>query len=513
MPSACGVQVITWGTNYQAGNGMLHFIDQIAFGGNSGHSALKITFPANSIGDAYINKINAHNHKSAIKIPYQKKTVQTKLKPSEDAYQETVYEIYWSWWPPKENGPDRFFLSENVNKDNTSERIGMHFEWNEEAKKKINTEIRKHMVTKGTPPSSVIKLPIATLNGLKINNMIDTMIALTNPATSFNLYINNCSDTCLKILEAGAQEAFQKSYFTNKAFGFFGNPQIVMNAALDFTSTIYNTPTLLQRAIHFTIIEKIGGLLIAILIKNNIPKFIKTMAMLGCMILSPFALMAFIIKKIATPLPSFLAGKNLLRYAYSSTSTLFKATAIFIVAPAMLMVLIPAALQQVIEKIQSLLITGYNKLHENIITSTTMNTAITSIDEMQTVEKNLNKSIQNSIKIVSELNTIKAIWAFEQILKNHTTVIPVFSQKTNHNILKKIQKGDKKLKEIYTILCNQAITRIQEIETKNSVNSVQPHRPTVIFSTAHQQAITHLVPTPTITPTETDFRPNKPDGA
>lgn len=70
IPTICGVKVQTWGTHPGAGNGMLHAMDALLFGGNVGHASVAVTFPANAEGEKLIKE-----YCTDPPIPYTKKKV------------------------------------------------------------------------------------------------------------------------------------------------------------------------------------------------------------------------------------------------------------------------------------------------------------------------------------------------------------------------------------------------------------------------------------------------------
>ena len=133
--SVCGVKVCTWGTEYNAGNGMLHLLDTAFFGGNVGHAAIQLTFPANEEGERLVKE-----YCEGTDIPFTKKKIVTKDKMGKVVFEEEVYEVFWSWWGSSE--PIGHHLTEELEQDAQEEWMAVNFDWNEKWKEIINPEAR-----------------------------------------------------------------------------------------------------------------------------------------------------------------------------------------------------------------------------------------------------------------------------------------------------------------------------------------------------------------------------------
>ncbi len=113
------VSLYTWGTHTNGGNGMAHFLDASFFGGNVGHAAIEITFPANQESKQLIQQYCLKGNKKV--IPFER-TTQNILDENNRVKKQDVYKVYFSWWPGSDAG---FDLRKNMNTDNVSERIGV----------------------------------------------------------------------------------------------------------------------------------------------------------------------------------------------------------------------------------------------------------------------------------------------------------------------------------------------------------------------------------------------------
>lgn len=112
------VTLTTWGTHPHAGNGMAHFLDAKLFGGNIGHAALTVTFPADQKGVDLIEKYCFKDGESKPVIPFERK-LQNAMTKEGKVEKVPVFTVYFSWWPGE--------LSQNLNEDGLLERSGVHF--------------------------------------------------------------------------------------------------------------------------------------------------------------------------------------------------------------------------------------------------------------------------------------------------------------------------------------------------------------------------------------------------
>lgn len=82
------VEVRTWGTRYEYGNGLRAVIDKNMKGDDVGHASVTMRIPADDKGLELIKKYCIHKS-GAVLVPYEIKKYNN----------QAVYEIYWSYWP------------------------------------------------------------------------------------------------------------------------------------------------------------------------------------------------------------------------------------------------------------------------------------------------------------------------------------------------------------------------------------------------------------------------------
>ena len=90
-PTVCGVQVHTWGTAYDEGQGIWSHLKTILYGGNVGHASMTLIIPDNEKSEHLIKKYCFKDGK--ILVPYGKREVRFP-----DGNSEKVYEIYFSFY-------------------------------------------------------------------------------------------------------------------------------------------------------------------------------------------------------------------------------------------------------------------------------------------------------------------------------------------------------------------------------------------------------------------------------
>lgn len=137
------VEVLTWGSQKDAGSGFLKQLKLELFGGNPGHAALRITVEQNPQNKALIDKYCDF-------IPYMIKQL-----PGG----ERVYEIYLSAWPSFNYlGEQVASFSErdqSLNSDTIAERVGKAFDWDPLWIEKLSLKVEKRNF-KGQLGSTVI---------------------------------------------------------------------------------------------------------------------------------------------------------------------------------------------------------------------------------------------------------------------------------------------------------------------------------------------------------------------
>lgn len=160
--SLFGASVHTWGTKSSTSNGMVNFLDQLLFGGNVGHASINMKLPVTESTKQWIEhycccetyqEIQAKNNHPITfneyleqvdkRIPVsQKNHIVRKAKYNEDgqmtpssqnAYEQTYFEIDFSWWPGR---------LQVYNQDLLLERQGVHFDYQDQWRDYLQPEER-----------------------------------------------------------------------------------------------------------------------------------------------------------------------------------------------------------------------------------------------------------------------------------------------------------------------------------------------------------------------------------
>jgi hypothetical protein len=113
------VELSTWGTHHHGGNGMAHYLDAQLLGGNVGHAAIRVTFPADKAGEELVTKYCRKDGVTV--IPFERTTMQVKDENNKVVTQE-VFKVNFSWWPGEKKG---YELNANPNQDSAQEREGV----------------------------------------------------------------------------------------------------------------------------------------------------------------------------------------------------------------------------------------------------------------------------------------------------------------------------------------------------------------------------------------------------
>lgn len=149
MPIIYGVKVLTWGTSFDAGNGMLPVLDSMLFGGNSGHAALELTFPSNEKGKRLMDLCEKNY------IPCEEKTVVYRDQNGTEI-QEKVIQVYWSWCSYTGEEDKSFpHAFQDAAGDLLSARRAVHFEWDLEKLEKLQLESPEQRLHRGMLGSKV----------------------------------------------------------------------------------------------------------------------------------------------------------------------------------------------------------------------------------------------------------------------------------------------------------------------------------------------------------------------
>src|SRR5204862_877727 len=98
-------EVLTWGTKFNGGNGLLEQIHAKFEGGNIGHASIRLTIPVDDQGKAdHLIKQYCYESDNIV-LPHIKKTLSNGTE---------VYEVYISAWSNDEVTLDRDFIMDSL---------------------------------------------------------------------------------------------------------------------------------------------------------------------------------------------------------------------------------------------------------------------------------------------------------------------------------------------------------------------------------------------------------------
>ncbi|MBS0285843.1 MAG: hypothetical protein JSR17_00585 [Proteobacteria bacterium] len=227
----------------------------------------------------------------------------------------------------------------------------------------------EEFVTRGRPPGNIIELPVASLTeqderenaekgkdarlGLNIERMLQKMREIATEGSQFDLVVRNCSYTTGGILAAGASKEHQV-YFKQKAWGGFGNPQEVLNGAMQYQDSLIlrkgkkSTAEQISRFNPLNAVTWAGGKLLRNTQDPSTSLATKVASGIG---LVPVALVAGAgqtIKGIVTPKNTFNKSVKFINYARKNDSILLKVL-IAPVAVVTALTAVPAVIQMGVE--------------------------------------------------------------------------------------------------------------------------------------------------------------------
>ncbi|AMP88370.1 hypothetical protein [Legionella pneumophila] len=134
------LEIYTWKSGSK-GLGFTKPVKSMLFGGNVGHAAVELTFPADAKGDELAKK---YQDVSGLSISKRTEIVPEKQKDgSYKPKEQVVYFVYFSWWPGHTNG-------HHIN----SHREDLESEWRHEPAPKIKPEIQQHLYGENTPAAN-----------------------------------------------------------------------------------------------------------------------------------------------------------------------------------------------------------------------------------------------------------------------------------------------------------------------------------------------------------------------
>ncbi len=211
----------------------------------------------------------------------------------------------------------------------------------------------------------------AAQDAMDITAMLKEMRAISDDG-KFHLKYNNCSLTVGKILAAGAPNTRYRKMANRKGWGFFGNPQLIYNAAKYIEKDINSENNFFDwlTACDFLKINKLTGFIIGSYIKamkkdeayfadkgisakasHKKLTLNKLSAILKSLPLVPVIGFLYIIKHLMMPSLFIKDCASLLKWVFKNSYLPFKIIFPIVIIPAMAVHLIPAALEIIIKAI------------------------------------------------------------------------------------------------------------------------------------------------------------------
>jgi hypothetical protein len=360
----------------------------------------------------------------------------------------------------------------------------------------IPPDLEKYLAL-GHPPDNTVSMPISNKSGfadkdigikggLDVEGMLKKMQELTaKNADEFDLYRKNCSKTVGEILEGGAKDRPDlQGIFKNKAFGYFGNPQEVLNNSVKFQAAVIKgeQPSMLKSIRAFNPLERAGGWIIGTWMDNKASVGKVVGATLAAFVVGPLALAGFIVRKVVDPLESFRGLMGLGEFAMSKPSFVMKGVAAVIFYPLAAVFAIPAAIQAGIEKVFSTL-SNLFALSPEKLKAKEAEIERENVDAMKPKQREafqrenkerkiLDQKVVEALKDkmieIKTLDPKTALLEFEKLIKNHQEAIPYLSKEAEQRMLQYLDKKDTPAteRERYQKLGAESLGRVKTLEAK-----------------------------------------------
>lgn len=442
----------------------------------------KILIPAQSISVfCLMNNFNTNKQK-IIEILFDKKYPPT-LKDSENLEK-------WRQFLPPEH--------QNVTKESMTAEIYLALQRNAKSQKDslfekqnalfMETLVVNHtdpffqgdyeqFVTRGHSPDNQIHLPVSGIKngeqeklGLNVERMLMKMRDLTDDGKKFDLATKNCSMTTGAILASGA-ESHLRSYFQEKAWGGFGNPQEVYNGAIQYQKAIttnHGRKTLAEKISAWNPLNIVSWAAGKMLNKVASPDTSIASKIALAIALIPMGLLAAGVetfKAALNPKKSLNNCTNFVNYAWSNPSIFLKICSL----PAAILagaLAIPAAIQY-----------GIQKAIIEPLTKTTHQRAQELLETDRTVKLQAEQMIQ-----IDEPHPELAIAKLSALLTEEPDKIPTLTIQTQSNVdsylrtLNKNKPDDAAKIEVYESTVQKVYARVNEqskISLANNLNAFE----------------------------------------
>lgn len=353
----------------------------------------------------------------------------------------------------------------------TPEEITTLIQFLDKERDSLRTEIDKMQsleylddyLTLGNPPNNTVYLPIIKQldsevgfkNGMDVEAMLKQMHSLVTENSPFDLYGKNCSETVGKILEAGAPKAHLKAVAANRAWGAFGTPQMVYNAAVRIQEGIYNQEesNIWHSISNFNPIERAEGKLLQILIDDKTSRLKKYLVGSAFIFVGTLDLALAFVRSCFNPMGAVNNASMLLTYAYLKNYTPLKIAATIILSPVVVIFAIPAAIQLTIKAV---IINPMKKLFKIFSFKKSEIFIIDSHDQKahnrEAIDKDFSKYVNSKVVVINDSKPMDAITNYIQALKASDDCIPVFSKKSAAAVHLFLQKRTTLPDELQTLI-------------------------------------------------------------
>ncbi len=338
----------------------------------------------------------------------------------------------------------------------------------------------QNFITRGKAPDSKISLPIGGLKmdehnklGLNGEAMLKRMRELKDDAKKFDLMTKNCSATTGSILAAGAEPSL-RSYFEQKAWGGFGNPQQVYNNAAQYERSILTNEgkksfwETLSSWNPLNVVSWLGGKMLSKLVEPSTHPLARVGLGLLLIPVGAAAIAVETLKAVCNPMKAFSNCSQFIKFAWENDSKILKACSIPVAFFAGA-IAIPAGLQTIVQK-------------------AIINPIASLFTTAPPIEKDLRPRVplnKDLIVQIEENDADRALAKLSNLLREQPDKIPVFTAKTQEIVSAQLNTLDKRKPENAAKLDLYERT-VKEIYQKANAKAAPP---AAVVDAAHEAQV------------------------
>ncbi|MBS0290458.1 MAG: hypothetical protein JSS07_10560 [Proteobacteria bacterium] len=213
-------------------------------------------------------------------------------------------------------------------------------------------------LTMGLPPEAeyYLSLDKASIDsgvewGMNVEGMLSQMQQILKEEIPFDIFVNNCSLTTARILEAGAKGDFLKSLFQDRALGAIATPQLIANDTEDYLKVYQKSPkdNIFKKIARFNPIEKILGKQVHTIVSLDSAPSERNSAIATALLIAISTSPFYLIKGLLTPQHSFRQSVNLIKFARSKNHLGFKLASYIVGGLGMTVFALPATVETIIK--------------------------------------------------------------------------------------------------------------------------------------------------------------------